>query len=509
MSKSNKPATKITPPKKQKIAKKKKSGFGCLQFLFIMFVFIAAAAAGALFASSSLFDKPNRQRTVKTTEYEQEPLLYAEDKSLIMIMGIDEHLLEDDAGRSDTLMVATLDPKKDRAGLISIPRDTRVKIPGYGFDKINAAYALGGRELTQRTVENFLSVPMDHYVAIKVSAFNRIIDAIGGVDIDVEKRMYYEDPWDDNGGLIIDLQPGFQHMDGKTAITYVRYRDEEGDIGRVKRQQKFMKAVMAQVTSPSIIPRLPSIIREVSASVDTDLTVRQLLELAGSLKNAAHNGLKTEMIDGRPVYIDEISYWVPDISDVRTALAETLDIKLTATMIAAIEREEREYDASLEEAADEEDRPSTNKRRRIKESEESGGSTDKAISAREYLSRKKSPTVTNKADGTRKTATTSPRGQDGDDDEDDERERTAPSRLHNTVSKTQSDTVPKGRRAADSARDSERDEEDDSERESDKESDKESEEREEGTSEQKNAASSAPTAPSRVPSPMGGGKRMR
>ena len=319
---------------------RRKKRRSCLPYLLVFLLFVIAACAGALFASSSLFDKPN----VKT---KGESLLYATDKSVIMIMGIDEHIREDDPGRSDTLMIATLDPKKNRAALLSIPRDTRVRIPRYGFDKINAAYALGGKKLTQETVENFLGTPMDHYVAIKTSSFCRIIDAIGGVDIDVEKRMFYEDPWDDNGGLVIDLKPGPQHMDGKTAITYVRYRDEEGDIGRVKRQQKFMKAVMDQVTSPMIIPRLPSIIREIGNTVDTDLTIRQLLELAGSLKDASKNGLKTEMVQGRPMYIDDISYWVPDISDVRTALAETLDIKLSAAQKAAMDREEMEYDSSI------------------------------------------------------------------------------------------------------------------------------------------------------------------
>ena len=322
--------------------RKKNKKTGCLTYLFFIMLFIIAALAGMLFASTSLFDKPtNRPKDP------EEQLLYATDKTIIMIMGIDQHIREDDEGRSDTLMVAMLDPHTDKAALLSIPRDTRVHIPGYGFDKINAAYSLGGQKLTQKTVERFLSIPIDHYVAIKTSSFCRIIDAIGGVDIDVEKRMFYEDPWDDNGGLVINLQPGMQHMDGKTAITYVRYRDEEGDIGRVKRQQKFMKAVMAQATSPSIIPRLPSIVREVSNTVDTDLTMRQLLELAGTLKNAAKNGLKTDMVDGQPLYIDDISYWVPDLSDVRETLAKTLDINLTQQMKDATDSEEGEYNASI------------------------------------------------------------------------------------------------------------------------------------------------------------------
>ena len=85
--------------------------------------------------------------------------------------------------------------------------------------------------------------------------------------------MYYEDPWDDDGGLYSDLQPGMQHMEGKTAITYVRYRDEEGDIGRIKRQQNFMKAVMDKLVSPTIIPKLPAIVSAVSDSVETDMSV--------------------------------------------------------------------------------------------------------------------------------------------------------------------------------------------------------------------------------------------
>ena len=158
----------------------------------------------------------------------------------VMIMGVDSR--GDDVGRSDTLMVTAVDVDQKKAALLSIPRDTRVAIDGHGFDKINHAYAYGGHKLTQQTVEHLLDVPIDHYIVIDIKSFERIIDAIGGVDINVEKRMHYEDPWDDDGGLVIDLYPGEQHMDGKKAIQYVRYRDGEGDIGRIGRQQKFMKA---------------------------------------------------------------------------------------------------------------------------------------------------------------------------------------------------------------------------------------------------------------------------
>lgn len=335
--------TNPIPPRQPRRSRRKRHVW---LWVLLVLAFVGAAAAGALFASNSLLDK-------SADDVVEDGLLTAKDKSTIMIMGVDERA--DDVGRSDTLMVATIDPKKDQAALMSIPRDTRVKIKGHGWDKINAAYAYGsakggtegGEKLAQRTVEDFLGVNMDHYVVINIQAFQKIIDAIGGIDIDVEKRMYYEDPWDDDGGLIIDLKPGMQHMDGKTAVTYVRYRDEEGDIGRIKRQQKFMKACMDKVTSPTIIPKLPSVIKEVMSSVKTDLSFRQMLEFAGTLKEAQKNGLKTEMVPGKPLYIDGVSYWIPDLRKLRTTLADTLGIQLNASERALLDRAEHEYESSI------------------------------------------------------------------------------------------------------------------------------------------------------------------
>ncbi len=306
--------------------------------------FLGAAVAGAMFASSSLLDKPK-----ETKKPAEERLLTATDKATIMIMGVDERA--DDVGRSDTLMLATIDPDLDKAALFSIPRDTRVKIKGHGYDKINAAFAYGGERLTKQTVEDFLGVDIDYHIIINTNSFIKIIDAIGGIDINVEKRMYYEDPWDDDGGLLIDLKPGLQHMDGKTAITYVRYRDEEGDIGRIRRQQKFMKACMEQVTTPSIITKLPSILQEVFGSVKTDLSMRQILEFIGTLKTAQKNGLKTDMVPGRPLYIEGISYWIPDISETRFALAQTLGVAVNNAMRSKFERTAREYENSIPSSA--------------------------------------------------------------------------------------------------------------------------------------------------------------
>lgn len=263
----------------------------------------------------------------------------------IMIMGVDRRA--DDVGRSDTLMVLTYNPTDKKASLLSLPRDTRVHIEKNDYDKINHAYAYGGHNLTKKTVEAFLNVPMDYYVMIDIHAFEKIIDAIGGVDIDVEKRMYYEDPWDDDGGLVIDLYPGKQHMDGKTAIQYVRYRDGEGDIGRITRQQKFIKAFMSQVISPSVLPKLPEIIQNISSAIQTDMPIDKMIALITDLPTVQQNGLNSTMVPGKPAYIEDISYWIPDIAKTRQLIAQNMDITLDEAAQKDTEQTITQYEKSL------------------------------------------------------------------------------------------------------------------------------------------------------------------
>lgn len=299
-----------------------------------LLLFVLAAAASYFLFDSGL------EKTKRTGDF-----ISAQDKVNILVMGVDER--SDDVGRSDTMFVLTVDTQTKSVSLLSIPRDTRLKIPGHGWDKINHAYAYGGHKLSQQAVEGLLGIPIDHYVLINFKGFQKIVDAVGGIDVDVEKRMHYEDPYDGTDGLVIDLRPGVQHMDGRTAIQYVRYRDEEGDIGRIQRQQKFIKALFKEVSSPSVIPRIPSLIREISATVKSDMSTAEMINLASILNDAYKQGLKTDMVPGKPAYIDDISYWLPDLMALRQHIAQTLGVAMDEKYMTATRREAGEYENSI------------------------------------------------------------------------------------------------------------------------------------------------------------------
>ena len=227
-----------TLPPKRRSAKKKVWPYVVLGTILI---FVLAALAGVFFAQSSLLDRAKDEQ--------KDELLTAKDKATIMIMGVDERT--DDVGRSDTLMVATIDPHKNEAALLSIPRDTRVAIPKNGYDKINAAYAYGGEKLTQRTVEDFLGIRIDHYVIINTHAFQKIIDAIGGVTVTIPVDI--NDP--DYTGLV--MPAGVYEMDGNTAMLFSRVRHgfALGDYQRQANQRILIQAIVQKLRSnPPLMP---------------------------------------------------------------------------------------------------------------------------------------------------------------------------------------------------------------------------------------------------------------
>lgn len=309
--------------------------------LIALAILVATTAISYVWFSGASMPAPKRTKRVSDSS---EAGVFPDNigKVNILVLGVDQR--QEDAGRSDTLFLITVDTRTKKTNLLSIPRDTRVKIPGYGFDKINHAYSLGGHQLTQKTVEGILGAPVDYYIEVDFAGFNKIVDAVGGVNINVEKRMYYEDPYDD---LIIDLQPGMQHMNGETAIKYVRYRDETGDIGRIERQQHFVRAMMDEVTSPAILVKLPSVISEVNSTIRTDLSVTELIGLGRILQDAKQQGLQTYTAPGTPVDIHGVNYLTPDIIAIRDYMVKVLDIRADAQYIAATKRLADEYQHSL------------------------------------------------------------------------------------------------------------------------------------------------------------------
>ena len=269
----------------------------------------------------------------------------AKNRINILVLGVDERA--DDVGRSDTSFVVTLDTEAKKITVFSVPRDSRVKIAGHGWDKVNHAFAFGGLSLSKSTIENLLGVPIDYTVTVDFKGFVRMIDALGGITIDVEKRMRYSDPYDDDGGLVIDLYPGVQRLSGKEAIKYVRYRDEEGDIGRVTRQQKFLKAVLKELASPQTVVRLPELAKEFYGAVKTDMPLSKIIKLLPMVQEAASNGMVTATIPGTPLWIKEVSYWQPNIAELRLKVAQIQGLTNDEGYAKKSEQLAREYKQAI------------------------------------------------------------------------------------------------------------------------------------------------------------------
>ncbi|MBO9539354.1 LCP family protein [bacterium] len=237
--------------------------------------------------------------------------------------------------RSDTLIVASLDPTHRSIQLLSIPRDTRVEIPGrQGFDKINAAFAYGGPELTMDTVARFLDVPIDHYVRLKLEALPELVDLLGGVEVEVEKNMRYRDR---AGGLSIALKKGPQLLDGAKAEQYLRFRhDVNGDIGRVQRQQVFLRALRERLMQPSSLAMLPQLLETAYRSVETDLPFDQILRYALWAKDLQAQDLHMALVPGAfSGDRFEASYWLPDEHATRALARRTLTDQGPAPVVQA------------------------------------------------------------------------------------------------------------------------------------------------------------------------------
>lgn len=268
----------------------------------------------------------------------QYALLKEQGRINILILGEDN---VEGSKRSDTILFATIDINDNNMRVLALPRDTRAEIPRHGFQKMNHAYAYGGVDLSKAMVERYLDQPILYYFIIDFDSFPSLVDAMGGIEIDVQKRMKYVDR---AGGVDIDIQSGLQTMDGKTALNFVRFRkDALGDIGRIQRQQQFMKAILKRAYDPRNIIRVPEIASEAMKVIKTDMSPTLAVQLAGFIQNeVGRERIFFSTLPGTPTTLDKLSYWLGDRDAGRAFLEApteelvTRDLKINGGRFAGV-----------------------------------------------------------------------------------------------------------------------------------------------------------------------------
>ncbi len=227
--------------------------------------------------------------------------------------------------RTDTMILVSFDPEKDKVDMISLPRDTRIPIKGRGLDKLGHAHAYGGVALAMDTVSTFLDVDIHYYFRINYNGFRKFIDNIGGVKVNVPEDVDYHDPYD-NPPLHISLKKGWQTLNGEKALQYVRNRDyPDGDIGRIKAQQALISAVIDKVLNAGTIMRLPDIAATLSGNLSTNMTPAEMGKYAFRAAGIKKESINMYHIPGKAKYIGDISYFLYDEKQTNELIASIFD----------------------------------------------------------------------------------------------------------------------------------------------------------------------------------------
>ncbi len=245
-----------------------------------------------------------------------------EEKDIIntLLIGVDS---KDGTGRSDTIMLVRYNPGNQMIGLVSIPRDTKMKLPERGREKVNHAHAYGGPNYLAKTIENFLEIPIHHYVKVNMEGFKNSIDILGGVELKVEKDLYWSTP---DGTDVIDLQAGKQVLDGDKALQYVRFRaDSEGDIGRVKRQQKLVKATIDELLRFRSITRVSSLLREAKDNVTMTYNFQDLVRYGTSFHKIQWSEMESQVLPGKSAMINGVWYYVVEKAEAQESIRDVIN----------------------------------------------------------------------------------------------------------------------------------------------------------------------------------------
>ncbi len=238
----------------------------------------------------------------------------------ILFTGVDDGDVTGEGKRADAIMLISLNNETGDINCINIPRDSLVNIPGYeNPERINNAYTHGGASLTMKAVTNLTGIAIHQYITLDTRTLADIIDTLGGIDIYVGADMDYEDP---EAGLAIHIKKGLQHMDGDTAQQYLRYRSGEfGDVGRARRQQKFVRAFYEMLLQPENITKAPEILEILQTRIDTSVEIFDLAQITNLLRKIQGQNLNFYSLPGIPDNNDP-SIWNPDAN----AIGEMLDL---------------------------------------------------------------------------------------------------------------------------------------------------------------------------------------
>ncbi|MCE5191383.1 MAG: LCP family protein [Actinomycetia bacterium] len=216
--------------------------------------------------------------------------------------------------RTDTILLARLSSADKSVLLLSIPRDTRTEVPGHGVTKVNHASAYGGVPLTIETVQKLTGLPVNHYVQVDFVGFASIVDALGGID------MYVDRPVDYGQGIIVGT--GMQHLNGAKALSVVRNRQaySNGDFGRIKTQQAFLSAVARKAAAERNFSRLTSVMNAGANHVKTDMSVADIVALFGEYRGAASKEIPSYTIPATTGTISGVSYVIPKAEEMKALL---------------------------------------------------------------------------------------------------------------------------------------------------------------------------------------------
>jgi len=276
-------------------------------------VVIGGLGAGSIFIYINSINKTINSINTSEVENILAPIESPQEPVTILILGLDTRDTLNDRGRADIIMMLYLDPKEITGSLLSIPRDTLVDIPDHGEDKINAAYAYGGEELMIKTINSFLGAEINHYVTMDFEGFIQLIDALGGVDINIERPLV-----DPKSGA--NFSAGNHHLTGEQALSYTRSRSTElGDIGRIQRQQQLFKELLEQKLDVRYLSSVPYYFNILMDNTRTDLDILTILSYSKAILSFSSENFETSIIPSRSDWIKEgtISVQIPDIEEAR------------------------------------------------------------------------------------------------------------------------------------------------------------------------------------------------